>query len=85
MVVGDRGRSLGFAGETGEAVGVGCEGVGEDLDGDVAIEFGVRRAVDGSHATFAEFGGEAVMGDGGLRGHLFKSAGQLTTTVIGRS
>jgi hypothetical protein len=31
---------LGFPGEAGEAVGIG-EGIGENFDGDVAIEFGV--------------------------------------------
>ena len=64
-----RGEHLGFAGEAGEAVGVGGEGVGEDFDGDVAIELGVGGAVDGAHAAFAEFGGDAVVGDGGGRAH----------------
>jgi len=43
------------------------EAIGEDFDGDVAIQLGIGGAVDGAHAAFAEFGGDAVMGDQLLR------------------
>ncbi len=46
-----------------------AKGVGEGFDGDVAIELGVGRSVDGSHSAFTEFSSKAVMGDGGLRRH----------------
>ena len=64
----ERREDLRFAGEAGEAVGVGSESVGEDFDGDVAGKLGVGGSVDGPHSAFAYFGGDSVVGDGGLRG-----------------
>jgi hypothetical protein len=63
------GEDLGFASEAGETVGIGGEGFGEELDGDLAAEFGIGGAPDFAHAALAEFGGDAVMGDGRTRGH----------------
>ena len=57
------GEHLGFASEPGETVGIGGEGVGENLDSDVAVEFGVGGAVDGAHAALTELGGDAVVCD----------------------
>src|SRR5215472_3000275 len=62
-------EDLGFAGEAGDAVRVGGEGVGKNFDGDVTIELGVGRTPDFAHAALAEFGRDAVMGDALLRAH----------------
>jgi len=56
-------QHLYFAGETGEAIGIGGEGVGEDFDAVIAVELGVSGAVDNAHAASAELGGDAVMRD----------------------
>jgi hypothetical protein len=45
---------LGFALESGEALGVRGEGIGQNLDGDVAIQLPVSGAVDLSHASRAD-------------------------------
>jgi hypothetical protein len=39
------------------------EGIGQDLDGYVAIELGVGGAPDFAHSTFAEFGSDTVVGN----------------------
>jgi hypothetical protein len=39
---------------------VACERVGQDLECDVAIEFGVPGSIDLPHAAFAEQGGDVV-------------------------
>src|SRR5262249_9489696 len=79
----ERREHLRFAGEACETIGVGGEGVGQDFDRDVAIEFGVGGAEDGAHSALAELGGDAVVGDGGRRVHLRKASSQCTITVIG--
>ena len=56
-----RGEHLGFAGEAGQAVGILREGVGQNFDGDFAIQFGVGGALHLAHASLAEFGGDAVV------------------------
>ena len=59
-----RGQDLGFASESGQAIGIVREGIGQDLDGDPAVELGICGAIDRSHAALAEFGGDAVVGNG---------------------
>src|SRR3954464_5567916 len=79
-----RREHLSLAGEAGETVGIGGEGFGQDLDGDVAIELGVGGAPDFAHASFAELGGDAVVGDGSLRRHgnlRFSSSKKLNRKV----
>ena len=52
----ERGQDFGFALEAGHALGVVAEGGRQDLDGDVALEFGVAAAVDLTHASFTQQG-----------------------------
>ena len=50
-----KGRNgLGLALETGERAGIGCDGLGEDLDRDVPIQLPVPRLVDLTHPTRAK-------------------------------
>ena len=51
-----RGERLRFALEARQAVGVGRERLGQDLDRDVAIELRVARAIDLAHAACADSG-----------------------------
>src|SRR6516164_4213281 len=62
-------QRLGFAGEACEPVGIGGEGLGQDLERDLAVELGVCGAPDFAHAALAELGGDAVVRDGRLRAH----------------
>jgi hypothetical protein len=62
-------QRLGFAGEACEPVGIGGEGLGQDLERDLAVELGVCGAPDFAHAALAELGGDAVVRDGLLRAH----------------
>ncbi len=54
------GQDLRLALETGEAVGVGGERLGQDLDRDLALQLRVGRAVDDAHPALAERGGDLV-------------------------
>ena len=74
-----RGQHLRFAGEARQAVGIGGENVRQDFDGDVAIELGIGGAIDGAHAAFAEFGDDAVVGDGRARTHFLANSSHRTT------
>ena len=56
------GDGAGFALETGEAVGIAGHVGRKDLEGDVALEFGVGGAVDLAHAAGAEGADDAVVG-----------------------
>jgi hypothetical protein len=56
-----RRQHLRLASETRHAVGIVGEGLGQDLDGDVAVEPGVGCAPDFTHASDAEFGNDTVM------------------------
>jgi hypothetical protein len=49
-----RSEDLRFALEPGDAVRIGCEGLWQDLDRDVAVEPSIARAIDLSHAAHAE-------------------------------
>ena len=62
-----RGEHLGFALATGQAVGVGGEGVGQDLERHVPVELGVARAVDLPHSAAADLGGDGIRAEGGAR------------------
>ena len=57
----ERGEELGLALEAGEALGVGGEGLGEELERDVAAELRVGGALDLAHPAGADGGGDAVM------------------------
>jgi hypothetical protein len=54
MVEGD--EDLGFSAETRQAFRIVGEGVGKDLQGDVASELRVTRAIDFAHPAGAEGG-----------------------------
>ncbi len=54
------GEELCLALEAGEALGVGGEHLGEDLDGDLALQLRVGRAVDDPHPALAEGAGDLV-------------------------
>ena len=56
----ERGEDLRLALEAGEAVGVGGEGRGQQLQGDVAVEARVGRAVDLAHSSGADRGDDLV-------------------------
>jgi hypothetical protein len=65
----ERGEHLRLAVEAGHAVGIGGEGFGQDLEGDVAIQLGVGGAPDFTHATCTQLGRDAVMRNAGMRAH----------------
>ncbi len=48
------GEGLGFASESGQTLGVMRKRVRQDLDRDVAIELGITRPIDLSHAAIAK-------------------------------
>jgi hypothetical protein len=48
------GERLRFALESQRAIRITDEVVGQDFDGDVAIQFGIARAIDLAHAAFAQ-------------------------------
>jgi hypothetical protein len=51
-------------GEAVQAVGILAELGGQQLDGDLAVEFGVAGEKDLTHATGADFSDDAVMRKG---------------------
>ena len=61
------GEELRLALEAGEAVGVGGERLGEDLDRDLALQLRVGRAVDDPHPALAERAGDLVAAEAGSR------------------
>ena len=69
--MGKRRQGLGLAVEPGVAVGIAGEGVGQDFQGHVAVEFGVPRAVDLAHAPGADLGEDFVMCQVGARVHVY--------------
>ena len=62
-----RRQGPGLAFEPGSALGIRGKGVGQDLDGDIAIEPRVARAIHLSHAAFADLGGHHVRADTSTR------------------
>ena len=57
------GQDVRFPLEPGEAVGVSGEGVGQNLQRDIAAELRVCRAIDLPHPPFADEGGHIVMAE----------------------
>ena len=49
-----RGRRAGFLLEARQALGIGGEGRRQDLDGDIASQAGITRAIHVPHAAAAE-------------------------------
>jgi hypothetical protein len=60
----ERGQHLRLAEEARHPAGVGGESPGEDLDGYVAVEFGIGRAPHFAHTALAELRRDAVVRDG---------------------
>ena len=63
-----RGEHPGFALKPREPLRVGGEGLGQDLDRDVAIELRVARAIDLAHAAGAERRQDLVRAEAGAGG-----------------
>jgi hypothetical protein len=49
--------------EPGESVRIVDEGIGEDLQRDIATELGIRRAIHPAHTAFADEGDDVVMSE----------------------
>ena len=66
-----RGQELRLALEAREAIGIGGEQVGEDLDRDVAIQFPVAGAIHLPHPALAKLGENVIRPNGGsnIEGH----------------
>ncbi len=58
-------EGLGFARESSQPIGIGCERLREDFERDVAIQLGIARAIDLSHAAFADRRGDVVASETG--------------------
>src|SRR5262245_1972823 len=81
----ERGQDLGFTLESGESISIECELGWEDLQRDVAIQFGIAGAIDLAHAAGAEGGLNLVRPELRASGqtHFFSAAVQFKTMVIG--
>ena len=64
----ERRERLRFAREAREPVGIGRERLGQHLQRDVAIEFGVAGAIDLTHSAFADQRGDFVDAETGAGG-----------------
>ena len=64
----EAGENLSFSLEPGQAIRIGGEGFGEDLERHLAVELGVDGLIDLSHAAFADEGGYVVMAESGADG-----------------
>ena len=60
-----RRQDLRFAFESRQPLGVVGKGGREHLDGDVAIEPGIARAIDLAHPSLAQFGGDLIGAEAG--------------------
>ncbi len=63
-----RSEDFRFALEPGQSIAVGRHGAGEDLDGDLSLEVGVRCAIDLSHPAHADVGGDFIRTETGSWG-----------------
>ena len=68
----EAGEDLRLALEPCEAFRVSGKRVGEDLQGDLAVQLGIRRLIDLPHATLADEGSDVVMAEAGanVEGHI---------------
>jgi hypothetical protein len=55
-----RRQDLRFTLKAGESLGIGCEGLRQNFQGDVASELGIPRSIHFAHATRAEGGEDFV-------------------------
>ena len=79
------GQDLRLAPEAREAVRVGSESLGEDLDRDLALQLRVGRAVDDPHPALAERAGDLVATEAGAgrEAHRGSASAQFWTSVTG--
>jgi hypothetical protein len=72
-----------FALEAGDAVAIGGERLGEDLDGDVSIEPPIARSIHLSHSAHPDLGCDFVRTEAsaGTESHARESARFYCTTV----
>ena len=68
--------------EPGEAVRIVGEGVGEDLQGDLAVELRVCGLPDLAHAPLAEQGGDVVMAETGARAESHELGGAGDRSIV---
>ena len=61
----ERGQRLGLTFETRQAVRIVADALGQDFQGDVAIQAKVPRPVDLAHSPFAKKAGHFVAADAG--------------------
>ena len=61
----ETGEDLSLPLEPGQPIRIVCEGVGQDLQGDLAAKLGVSRLPDLAHAAFAKEGGHVVVPEAG--------------------
>ena len=82
----EAGENLGLPREPGEAVWVVSEGVGEDLQGNLAVELGVGGLPDLAHPAFAEESGDVVVAErcAGLESHPYVRPCLLNRCRAGR-
>ena len=59
----ETGQHLRFALEPGDPIRIGGEGVGQDLQSDIAAELGVGGAIDLAHPALPDEGGDFVVPD----------------------
>ena len=59
----ERRENLRLPREPGQAIRIGREGVGEDLQRDLAVELGVGGLSDLAHAALADEGGDVVVAE----------------------
>ena len=64
----EAGENLRLTLEPGEAIRIGGEGFGEDLQGDLALELGVGGLIHLPHAALADEGGDVVVPESGADG-----------------
>ncbi len=63
-----RGQHFGFALEPRQAIRVGCNGFGQHLDRDLALQLRVGRLVHLAHAAHADLSGDFVRAETGSGG-----------------
>ncbi len=82
----EAGEDLRLPLEPGQPIRVSREGVGQDLQGDLAVELGVGRLPDLAHAALADEGGDVVMAEsraGRERHFVFSSTGATASWLDG--
>ena len=72
---------MGLPLEPGEAIRVGGERLGEDLQRHLALELGISRLIDLPHTPLADEGGDVVMAEAraDVQGHVYFGATSIPT------